>query len=154
MRDTGRGRDILVLIGAFRLAKALLLIAAAIGTLRLERSGMIQAVARWASDLPLAPGRALLIRAAEKIADLPPNRIELVAIGLFAYATLFTFEGVGLILRRVWAEYLAIVATTSFIPLEIYEVVKRVSPIRIGFLAVNIAIVIYLIWRRRTQRHE
>jgi uncharacterized membrane protein (DUF2068 family) len=152
MRDTGRGRDVLFLIGAFRLAKAVLLIAAGIAALRLKQPGIIGTVARWARDLPIAPGRGLLIHGIERIAHLPPNRIELVAIGLFAYATLFLFEGVGLILRRVWAEYLTIVATSSFIPFEIYEVVKRVSPVRIGFLAMNIAIVIYLIWRRRAQR--
>ena len=154
MRDTGRGRDFLYLIGAFRLAKAVLLIAAGFGTLRLERPGMMQAIARWAHDLPIAPGRGLLMHAIEKIAYLPPNRIELLAIGLFAYATLFIFEGVGLILRRVWAEYLTIVATTSFIPFEAYEVLKRATPIRVGFLVLNIAIVIYLIWRRRTQGRE
>jgi uncharacterized membrane protein (DUF2068 family) len=154
MRDSGRGRRLLVLIGAFRLAKAVLLILAGLGTLRLERPGTLYAVARWAHDLPIAPGRGVLIHSIQRFAHLSQDRKDLVAVGLFAYATLFLFEGVGLILERVWAEYLTIIATTSFIPLEIYEIVRRVTPIRIAFLAVNIAIVSYLIWRRRLQSRE
>ncbi|MGZ7031200.1 MAG: DUF2127 domain-containing protein [Thermoanaerobaculia bacterium] len=154
MRDSGRGRKLLILIGAFRLTKAVLLILAGVGTLRLERPGTLYALARWAHDLPIAPGRGVLIRSIQRFAHLSPDRKDLIAAGLFAYATLFLFEGVGLILERVWAEYLTIIATTSFIPFEIYEVIKRVTPIRIALLAVNIAIVSYLIWRRRTRRHE
>jgi len=154
MRDSGRGRKLLVLIGAFRLMKAALLILAGVGTLRLERPGTLYAIARWAHDLPMAPGRGVLLRSIEKFAHLSPDRKDLVAAGLFAYATLFLLEGFGLILERVWAEYLTIIATSSFIPFEIYEVVKRVTPLRIAFLATNIAIVMYLIWRRRSQRHE
>ena len=42
----------------------------------------------------------------------------------FAYSALFLVEGTGLFFEKRWAEYLTIVATVSFIPVEIYELLK------------------------------
>ena len=154
MRDQRRG-GILILIGLFRLTKALLLIAGGLATLRLLRPETAPAVWQWVRSLPITPGHDLLIRTAARLVRLEPKRIEELAIGAFAYAALFIVEGTGLLMRRVWAEYLTIVATTSFIPFEIYELVKRMTPIRVGLLLINIAIVIYLVWRRVESRtHE
>ena len=54
-------------------------------------------------------------------------------------------EGVGLVLRKRWAEYFVIIVTAIFIPLEIYELVQRFTLIRCGLLLANAAIVWYLI---------
>ena len=62
-------------------------------------------------------------------------------------------EGIGLLLRRVWAEYVTIVITTSFVPLEIYELVERASLAKAIALVVNIAIVAYLALRLRSTKH-
>ena len=155
MRDRQRGGDILILIGLFRLAKAVSLIALGLTTLKLLRPGMAEVVTRWVRDLPITPGHALLMKAASKITRLPPKRIEELAIGAFAYAALFIVEGTGLLMRRVWAEYVTIVATVSFIPFEAYEIVKKVTATRVALIVINIAIVVYLVWRRVESRsHE
>ena len=60
-------------------------------------------------------------------------------------------EGSGLWLGKRWGEWLTIVATTSFIPFEIYELMERATAVRAAFLAANLAIVIYLIWRIRKE---
>ena len=69
-------------------------------------------------------------------------------VGLFAYAALFTVEGFGLWFQKRWGEWLTVVATTSFIPFEIYELIRRATAMRAALLVTNIAIVIYLAWRR------
>ena len=56
-------------------------------------------------------------------------------------------EGVGLWLGRRWAEYLTVIATGSLIPFEIYEMVRKLSPPRLIALILNVAVVIYLIYR-------
>jgi len=61
-----------------------------------------------------------------------PHRIELLAAAVFAYAALFATEGVGLWLQKRWAEYLTVIATTSFIPFEIWEIGRDVSAIRVA----------------------
>ena len=44
-------------------------------------------------------------------------------------------------------------ATTSFVPLEVYELARRFTPLRLAALVINVAIVAYLVVRRvRAQR--
>jgi uncharacterized membrane protein (DUF2068 family) len=137
------------------LLKALFLIAGGFATLKLLRPGMAETVMRWVENFPVMTGHAFLERTTAKLTRLPPRRIEELAIAEFAYAAVFIAEGTGLVLRRVWAEWLTVVVTTSFIPFEVYETFKRMTPIRVGLLVINIAIVIYLIWRRvESRRHE
>src|SRR4051812_46813835 len=130
MRDKRSGK-LLVLIGLFRLLKALFLIATGIATLRLLKPGAGGALFAWIRQLPIMPGHDYVMRMAAKITHLPPKRITELAIGAFAYAAVFIAEGTGLVMRRVWAEWLTVVVTTSFIPFEIYETFKRATPIRI-----------------------
>jgi uncharacterized membrane protein (DUF2068 family) len=65
----------------------------------------------------------------------------------------FLVEGVGLMLRRGWAEVLTTVITTSFLPLEIYELIKHESWMKIGVVLVNALIVVYLVRRLRREGH-
>ena len=88
----------------------------------------------------------------ERILD-SPDRIELAAIATFAYAALFIVEGIGLWMQKDWAEYLTIIATTSFIPFEVWEIVKKATALRVALVISNIAIVIFLILRL-TREHR
>jgi uncharacterized membrane protein (DUF2068 family) len=67
------------------------------------------------------------------------------------FAAIFLTEGIGLLLRRHWAEYLAVIATASFLPLELYELIHRVRATRVVIVAANLAIVVYLIVRLRSE---
>ncbi len=143
------GDRILRLIALFRFAKAVLLIASGLSALRLVHPGVRAAVARWIEAMPLASQYAMVHRAVAFVTGLSEQRIEALAVAAFLYAALFITEGTGLWMGRLWAEWLTIVATTSFIPFEAFEVVKKATPLRAGVLGANIAIVIYLILRRR-----
>jgi uncharacterized membrane protein (DUF2068 family) len=66
-----------------------------------------------------------------------------------AYALLEGVEAVGLWLRQRWAEYLTLVATTLLFVPEIYELTKRLSPLKIVTVLVNLAIVMYLLVAKR-----
>jgi uncharacterized membrane protein (DUF2068 family) len=41
-----------------------------------------------------------------------------------------------------------VVASSSLVPVEIYEIVREVHPIRVVVLVINVAIVVHL-WRRK-----
>ena len=58
-------------------------------------------------------------------------------------------EGLGLLRQKVWAEYLTVIATASLIPLEIYELVKHFTALRLGVIGINLAVVGYLIFMLR-----
>lgn len=148
----GRSSRILRLIAVFRFSKAILLIASGLGALRLLRPGMMEVVTRWVEALPFASQSAFVQRAIAFITRLPPQRIQEAAIAVFLYAALFTTEAVGLWMGKVWAEWLTIIATTSFIPFEVYEVIHKPTIIRAAVLILNIAIVVYLLYRRRRLR--
>ncbi len=81
-----------------------------------------------------------------------PHRKHFLAATAFAYAALFIAEGTGLWLQNKWAEYLTLIATASFLPFEIYEVVKRVTALRVVVIVINAAIVVYLVWRLRHRK--
>ena len=78
-----------------------------------------------------------------------PHRLIQLGLLLSAYATLEACEMVGLWMGKRWAEYLTFVATTVFVPLEIYELSVGVSPLKLIALVLNLAIVIYLLFAKR-----
>src|ERR1700687_5399151 len=109
------------LIALLRLGKALVLAAGSVGVLQLLDPGVAHRVEAWLAALPFVVRHPELHRAAHRLTDASPRRLEIVAAAGAAYAVLFAVEGVGLWLREVWAEYLTMVATASFVPVEVYE---------------------------------
>lgn len=67
-----------------------------------------------------------------------------ISTGMFILSSLNLVEAYGLHMRRRWAEWLTVIATSLFIPLELYEVVQKQTLLRIGALVINVAIVYYL----------
>jgi uncharacterized membrane protein (DUF2068 family) len=129
-------------------------VAAAGGAFELMNPEAALRVRRWLTALPLLERHRALEHAAERMTSASHHRLELVASVALAYAVLFTVEGSGLWLQKVWAEYLTILATTSFVPFEIYELWRRFTPLRLGALVVNVAIVVYLVVRRLRARRK
>ncbi|HEX5495552.1 MAG TPA: DUF2127 domain-containing protein [Mycobacteriales bacterium] len=68
---------------------------------------------------------------------------------LAGYALIEIVEGVGLWIAARWAEYLTVVATAVFLPLEAFELTEKVSALRIGALVFNLAAVVYLLVTKR-----
>jgi uncharacterized membrane protein (DUF2068 family) len=68
------------------------------------------------------------------------------------YAGLFLTEGIGLWLEKRWAEWLTVIITSSLVPIEIYEIYRHPTAIKIAVLLINIAIVAYLLYRIRDKR--
>ena len=71
------------------------------------------------------------------------------AIGLAVYAVIELVEGVGLWLGQRWGEYFAFVATSVFLPYEIYDLTVKLTWLRIAALAINLLLVVYLVWTKR-----
>ena len=76
--------------------------------------------------------------------------LTLVAIALAAYALIELAESIGLWLARRWGEYLAMVATSVFLPLEIWDLTRgHITWLKVATFAINLLLVIYLVWTRR-----
>ena len=105
----------------------------------------------WVTRLHLDPGSHWIDRPLAATLALDPRSLRAIGLGTFVYAAVFLTEGVGLVLRRHWAEYLAVIATASFLPLEGYELIRHVRPTRVFVVAANLAIVLYLVARLRAE---
>jgi uncharacterized membrane protein (DUF2068 family) len=84
-----------------------------------------------------------------KLDDLHHSEIRLLIAASVGYAVIEGVEAWGLWREKLWAEYLTVIATAALIPLEIYEIVHRVTPFKITAMVVNVAIVVWLIWAKR-----
>jgi uncharacterized membrane protein (DUF2068 family) len=71
------------------------------------------------------------------------------AAGLAAYALIELVEGIGLWLGRRWGEYFALVATSIFLPYEVYDLTVKITWLRLGALMINLLLVSYLVWSKR-----
>ena len=141
------------LIAAFKFFKGLALLAVGIGTLNLIHKDVAAQIEEWIELLQVDPQNHYIHRILEKLSKLDARRLKELSVGTFFYSALFLTEGIGLGLRKRWAEYLTIVSTSLFIPLEVYELAKRGTPMKGILLLVNAAIVAYLVkeLRRNTR---
>jgi len=94
-------------------------------------------------------GHVGILHDLDKIFSLNAGTLQEVGIGLLAYAALEGAEAIGLWMGKRWAEYLTFVSTTVLLPLEVYEIIHKGTVLKvIGFL-INLAVVIYLLFRKR-----
>ena len=145
----GRG---LQLIAAFKILKAVALLALGIGALKLLHKDLASLIGRWARVLPVDPHNYFIRKLLEKLPLMDDRRLKQLSVGTFIYSAIFFTEGLGLAFRKRWAEYFTIITTASFLPIEIYELSRRPS-IGKGFaLLINLAVVAYLARELRRTR--
>jgi uncharacterized membrane protein (DUF2068 family) len=140
---------VLTLIAVLKLLKAALLIAVGIGAIRFLHRDLATAAMHWAEVLRVDPDNRYVHRLLEKIFRVTPKELRELSVGTFLYASLFLTEGIGLLMRKRWAEWFTIISTALLLPLEGYELAAHVTATRIIVLIVNGLIVAYLVARVR-----
>jgi len=131
-------------------SKGVLVLAVAFALIALLRHDVdLQDAAMNVLDfLHIDPDRRLagmFLDAAGKVMDW---NVIFVGLGAFAYSALRFIESYGLWCERVWAEWLAIVSGSLYIPLEVIELVRHATPVRWGLLIINLIVVAYIAWVR------
>jgi len=139
----------LALIGFFKLVKALLLVVVGIGAIKFLHKDLASTVIHWLQVLRVDPDSQHVHRLLERIFRVTPRQLKELSVGTFLYAGVFATEGMGLLLRKRWAEYFTIIATGGLIPLEIYELARHFTLAKLMVLLVNALIVWYLAARVR-----
>jgi uncharacterized membrane protein (DUF2068 family) len=132
-------------IAAYKLVKAFGLLLVAAAAFGLVREARFEAFAEWVLRLPIQHGHRFLVHLLDKLLDIGPRRFTAIGIATCIYAAVFVVEGWGLWRGKRWAEYLTVVVTASLIPLEIWEILRHFTWLRVAAFAVNVAIVWYLI---------
>lgn len=146
-RDRG-----LLLIGLFKLGKSLLFFGIGVGAIHLLHKDLVDVVMRLAMALKFDPESRFVGMLLDKADLIDAHRLKQISAATFGYSALALTEGVGLLLEKVWAEYLTLILTISFLPWELYELARRPDWFRLGLLLINLAVLWYLVWLLRRKK--
>lgn len=139
-------------IGALQLVKGVLLIALALGLLSFLHRDVDEIVGVWMAkvgiDIEIGHAAAFL-EMLDLVTDKQLFEMSLVA---FAVGGVLITQGTGLLLRKEWAKYLTLVATSLLVPFEVFELVKGFGYIKLCVLLVNVVVVRVMIYFVRAQR--
>jgi len=139
-------------IAIFEACKGLVVLIAGFGLLHFLHHDIQSAAEELVRHSHLNPARhypQIFIEAAKRTND---SRLWFLASMAFIYSSARLVEAWGLWRLKWWAEWFAILSGAIYIPIEVFEIIKRVTVLRMIVLAVNVFIVIYLIYVRWWKR--
>jgi len=139
-------------IAVFKMVKGTLLLLVGFGLLELMHADIATLFSLFLEFLHLNADTRLVHALVLKVDALQPHSVLMAGLVSLGYAALLLAEGIGLWLELPWAAYMTVVSTSALIPLEVYELIERISFTRIGLLAVNLLIVLYLV--RQLKQHS
>jgi uncharacterized membrane protein (DUF2068 family) len=146
-RDSG-----LLAIGLLKLVEAVFFFLVGMGALHFIHRDLGDAAVRLAERLKMDMDGRVMTWVLDHLDDVTAHRLRQIGIATFFYAGLRVTEGVGLVMEKMWAEYLTVGVTMSFLPWELYEIFRRLDWIRVCLLAVNLLVLAYLLWCLRRNR--
>lgn len=149
-KKKGRG---LMVIAALKLLEAAGLVALGLGALRLLHSDVAKDIAHWMDLLRVDPHNRYLLWVLQKLSNVDEHKLHELSVGTFTYAGVRLCEGLGLAFRKRWAEWLTIGTTAALLPVEVYEIAMHPTPAKFVVLAVNVAVVWYLIWELKRSKN-
>ena len=136
----------LLIIGLFKLAKSIFFFCVGIGAFHLVHKDLSDEAMRLATALRFDPEGRITALLLEKVDLIDAQKLREIGFFTFAYSALALLEGTGLMLQKVWAEYLTLSLTVMFLPWELYELMRRPTWVRLGLLIINLAVLAYLLW--------
>ncbi len=135
----------LAVIALFKVLKGLLLLLVGFGLLRLVHVEIATLFSLLIEALHVNADSRIIHALVLKVDALQPHTVLVAGLVSLGYAGLLLLEGIGLWLERAWAAYLTVISTSLLLPFELYEVIDRVSMLRVGILILNLVIVLYLV---------
>ncbi len=144
--DSAKRPGGLLLIGIFKLTKSIFFFCVGIGALRLVHKDLSDEAMKLVTALHFEPEGRITSLLMEKVDLIDPHRLRQIGFFTFAYSALALVEGMGLMLQKVWAEYLTLSLTVMFLPWEVWELFRRPTWVRLALLLINLAVLAYLLW--------
>lgn len=142
-----RGIRVIALIEA---AKGVLALLFGCGTLALLHRDLGALALRVVTELHLNPAHKYPRLFIELSASATDSQLWLVSSIAFVYALFRLVESYGLWRERTWAEWVAFLSATLYLPVEIYELCHRITWFRVSILLINAGVVIFMgqiLWR-------
>jgi uncharacterized membrane protein (DUF2068 family) len=98
---------------------------------------------------PVQTSSVGIVHDLDRLFSLQSRTLHLLGAAIIGYGALEGIEAIGLWYRRRWAEYLTLVATAVFLPIEVYELAHHATPLKLLAFVVNVAVVVYLLYAKR-----
>jgi uncharacterized membrane protein (DUF2068 family) len=136
----------LLLVGLFKLSKAIFFTVVGVGALRLVHQDLGEVVMGVVDKLHFDPESRLVGFLLDKADVIGHHQLREAGMFAFAYAVLCLVEGWGLITEKVWAEYFTVCLTMAALPWESYELMEKLEPYKVVMLVVNLVVLAYLLW--------
>lgn len=133
------------MIASFKLFKGTLLTAVGVGALSLVHRDVAELLTGIVDALRVDPGNRYLRGLLVGLGLVSDRQLKEIGVLTLLYAALFFTQGIGLWLEKRWAEYLTIVVTASYVPLELFELWKRITIPRLLIIVVNASVIVYLV---------
>jgi uncharacterized membrane protein (DUF2068 family) len=144
----------LLAIGVLKLVEAVFFFLVGVGVIHFIHRDLGDAATRLAERLRMDMDGRVMTWVLDHLDDVTSHRLKQIGIVTFLYAGLRVAEGVGLIKEKVWAEYLTVGATTSFLPWEVYEICRHPDWLRVCLLVTNLVVLAYLVWLMKRNRRR
>jgi uncharacterized membrane protein (DUF2068 family) len=136
----------LLMIGLFKLVEAVFFFLVGVGAIHFLHHDLGDAATRLAERLRFDLDGRLMSWVLDHLDEITAHRLKQIGVATFFYSGLRVTEGVGLVMEKVWAEYLTVGLTMSFLPWEVYEISRHPDWVRVCLLLVNLAVLAYLLW--------
>ena len=136
----------LLLIGLFKLSKSAFFFCVGIGAVHMLHKELGDEAMRLATWLHFDPEGRFVSLLLEKVDLIDAHRLREFGFLTFAYSALALVEGTGLMLEKVWAEYLTLSLTVMFLQWELYEIIRKPGWGPFALIVGNLIVLGYLLW--------
>ena len=136
----------LLLVGVFKLSKAIFFTAVGAGALHLVHKDVGTVLMHVVDALRLDPESRFVGLLIDKAYMVNVHQLRRAGTLSILYAVVCVVEGTGLVMEKRWAEFFTVIVTAMGLPWESYELLERFSLYKVGLLAINLAVLLYLVW--------
>jgi uncharacterized membrane protein (DUF2068 family) len=133
-------------VSLFEAAKGLLVLLAGCGVLAYIHRDLHVAAEQLVRHFHLNPASHyphIFLDLADHVTD---GQLWVMAFSALLYSVVRFVEAYGLWLQRQWAEWFAVLTGGMYIPIELFELIHKITWPRVTVLSVNVAIVVYLVY--------
>ncbi len=152
-RDHSRGG--LRVVSVFEATKGLLVLLTGCGLLAFVHEDLHLAAEQLVRHFHLNPASRYPRIFIDLVYQISDAKLWIMALSALLYSAVRFVEAFGLWRQRSWAEWLALLSGGMYVPIEIFEVIKKVTWPRGTLLSVNAGIVAYMayiLYRSKKQR--
>ena len=132
------------IVSLFEGAKGLFVLLVGVGLLEFIHKDLHLVAEQIVRELHLNPARHYPRIFIEAVNHLTDGQLWAMAFSALLYSVLRFVEAIGLWLQRQWAEWFGVLTGGIYIPVELFEIMRRITWPKVAVLIVNAGIVGYL----------